>query len=235
MKIRHVTLFILFLLAGTVLGFADTNVSLTVKFDQIYGLKNGDQVIFELNHIGDVENVNYGRDGIYSVTVKIRNNFANAVTEHSKFFIIDDPLKEGHKAIEVTLEQTGGIRLEDGAVVDGSSSRSAVLKKLEIDIEKGLAYLKKEFGKFQEQVDKVPESEEYQELKKKLTNLVEQLKLATKETNKKIQKELIPKIIRELDKIENMLRKYGEEKQDESPEDQPEDQPRDKIDEPKKI
>ena len=85
MKKRTIILSILFLLAGTLLGFADTNLNLKVKFDQIYGLKRGDRVIYELNHIGDVENVDYGRDGIYNVKVTIKNNFANTATEYSKF------------------------------------------------------------------------------------------------------------------------------------------------------
>ena len=39
MKKRTMILSILFLLAGTLLGFVDTNLNLKVKFDQIYGLK----------------------------------------------------------------------------------------------------------------------------------------------------------------------------------------------------
>ena len=220
MKKRTIILSILFLLAGTLLGFADTNLNLKVKFDQIYGLKRGDRVIYELNHIGDVENVDYGRDGIYNVKVTIKNNFANTATEYSKFFIIDDPLKEGNKSIDVILVQTGGVLLKDGATVDGSSNRSMILEKLEMDIEKGLQYLKKEYEKFQDQVDKIPESKEYQELKRKLADLVEQLKLTSKETHEKIQKELIPKLKEELDKIEETLRKLGEEKQTQPSENQ---------------
>ncbi len=220
MKKRTIILSILFLLAGMLLGFADTHLNLKVKFDQIYGLKRGDRVIYELNHIGEVENINYGKDGIYNVEVTIKNNFANAATESSEFFILDDPQKEGNKSIEVILVQTGGVLLKDGATVDGSSNRSMILEKLEMDIEKGLQYLKKEYEKFQGQIDKIPESKEYQELKKKLENLLEQLKLTSKETHDKIQKELIPKIKEELDRIEETIKKFGEEKQTKPPENQ---------------
>ncbi len=213
MKKRTMILSILFLLTGTFLGFADTNLNLKIKFDQIYGLKKGDRVIYELNHIGEVGNVNYGKDGIYNVEVTIKNNFANAATESSEFFIIDDPQKKGSKVVEVILVQTGGVLLKDGATVEGSSNRSMILEKLEMDIERGLEYLKREYEKFQNQVDKIPESKEYQELKRKLANLLEQLKLTSKETHDKIQKELIPKIKEELDRIEETIKKFGEEKQ----------------------
>jgi hypothetical protein len=227
MKKRTIILSILFLIVGTALGLAENNINLNVKFDQIYGLSKGDQLIYELNHIGDVKSVFYGSDGIYKVSVTIKNNFANAVTEYSKFFIIDDPLKEGNKAIEVILEQTGGIPLKDGESVDGSSNRYAVLKKLEIDIEKGLENLQREYENFRNQVDKIPESKEYKKLKKKLADLVEQLKLASEEANKKIQEKMIPKIIKELDRLEEMLREFNEEKQTKPSEDQ--------VDEPTKI
>ena len=81
-------------------------VDFKVKFDQIYGLKGGDRVIYELNHIGDVKNVFYEKGGIYNVDVTIESNFTNAITEYSKFFIIDDPIKEGEKAIEVLGEKS---------------------------------------------------------------------------------------------------------------------------------
>jgi len=214
MKIRTIIISILFLVGGIALASAEANINLNIKFDQIYGLKSGDRVIFELNYIGNVGDVNYGMDGIYNVNVTIRNNFANAVTEYSKFFIIDDPVKKDNKAIEIILEQTGGTPLKDGSIVVGSVNSLGVLEKLEIDIEKGLENLKREYRDFQGKVDKFPESDEYQDLKKKLADIVEQLKIATKVTNEKIQKELIPKLIRELDKLERMLKKYGEEEQD---------------------
>lgn len=222
MNKRTIILSILLIFTGKLLAHAETNLNLTIKFDQIYGLIRWDRVMYELNHIGDVESVYYGSDGVYNVSVTIKNNFVNAATEYSKFFIIDDPLKEGNKAIEVILEQIGGKLLKDGTTVAGSSDQYAVLKKLEIDIEKGLDYLKREYSSFRDQVDKIPESEEYQKLKKKLADIVEQLKLATKETNEKIQRELLPKIIKELDRIEEMLKKYGEEKQTKPSEDKPE-------------
>ena len=219
---RTIILTILLILTRKPLVYAETNFNLIIKFDRIYGLIKGDRIIYELNHIGDVESVIYESDGIYNVSVTIKNNFANAVTEYSKFFIVDDPIKKGNKAIEVILEQTGGMPLKDGATVAGSSNRYTVLKKLEIDIEKGLDYLKKEHESFRDQVDRIPESEEYQKLKNKLADLLEKLKLATKEVNEKIQRELLPKIIRELDRIEKMLKKYGEEKQTKPSENKPE-------------
>jgi len=227
MKKRTIILSVLFILTGKLLVHAETNLNLTIKFDQIYGLIKGDRIIYELNHIGNVESVYYESDGIYKVSVTIKNNFANAVTEYSKFSIIDDPIKEGNKAIEVILEQTGGKLLKDGTTVAGSSNRYTVLKKLEIDIEKGLGYLKEEYENFRDQVDKIPESREYQKLKKKLADLVEQLKLASEEANKKIQEKMIPKIIKELDRLEEMLREFNEEKQTKPSEDQ--------VDEPTKI
>ena len=88
MKKRTIILSILYIFTGKLLVHAETNLNLTIKFDQIYGLIRGDRVIYELNHIGNVESVYYESDGIYNVSVKIKNNFVNAVTEYSKFFII---------------------------------------------------------------------------------------------------------------------------------------------------
>ena len=193
MRKVYITNIVLFLVVGASLGFIDSNLNLKIRFEQIYGLQNGNRVIFEQNHIGEVENVKYGRDGIYNVAVAIKNNFAHAATKFSKFLIIDDPRNKDNKAIEIILLQTNGSMLKHGATVEGSSSRKMILEKLALDIEKGLEYLNREIENFQSEIEKLSKSKEYQELKKELAELAEGLKQASKETREKIREELIPK------------------------------------------
>jgi len=160
-----------------------------------------------------VESVIYCKDGFYTIKVTIKKNFANAATEHSKFFIIDDPHKSGNKAVEIILLQTKGALLKDGATVQGSSDRSVMLEKLAMDIDRGLEYLKREYEDLQGKIGKIPESKEYKELRRELTELTEELKQASKETNERIQKELIPFLKQELERLKEKLRKFREDEQ----------------------
>ena len=72
-----------------------------IRFDQVQGLKKGDSVIFEQNHIGLVDRVVYTGQGNFLVDVNISANFTPTATEHSRFFIISNPMQKNSKAIEI--------------------------------------------------------------------------------------------------------------------------------------
>jgi ABC-type transporter Mla subunit MlaD len=191
-----------------VCGLTRSTLTLNIRFDRIQGLQEGDRVIFEQNPIGDVTSVSYGKDGMYTVEIAVKKNFVNAITEHSKFYISDDPQTVGKKAVEVEQIQKGGTPLENGSFVEGSNKFSLVFEQLAMDIEKALEYLKKEFDDYQNEIKTIPESEEYQKLKRELAELLKQLRESGEETHEKIRKELIPFLIQELEKLKERLRKF---------------------------
>ncbi len=76
------------------------NVAIGVSFQTVDGLQRGDRVLFESNPAGRIEAVEYGNDRTYLVRLQVDKGFANALTEYSRFQIIDDPGKPGRKAIK---------------------------------------------------------------------------------------------------------------------------------------
>ena len=82
---------ILFVLVLIVSGCFQRGLNIKIKYDHIDGLEKGDRVVFEGNGIGQVSSSYHTRDGYFLIAVSINRNFGNAVTEHSRFSIIDDP------------------------------------------------------------------------------------------------------------------------------------------------
>jgi paraquat-inducible protein B len=174
-------------------------------------LKEGDRVLFEQNHIGEVTGIFYSADGYYVVGVAIDRAFANAVTEHSKFFVIKDPLSGEKRAIEMVQTRKGGSPLQDGATVQGSIKSSGIFSQKGEDFEKGLESFKEQFERFFEDLRSVPESEELRELEKELERLAEEMKRSSKAVREKIQKELLPRLKEEIEKLREQLQKFGRE------------------------
>ncbi|QTA84635.1 hypothetical protein [Desulfonema magnum] len=194
------------------LGCED-GLRLKIRYDQIQGLKQGDRVFFENNHIGNVTDVVYTADGDYLASVAIRKDFANAATEHSKFYIITDPRDNEKKAIEINLSQKDGEPLQDGAVIDGSTRALAFFDQVLGKFDKGVETLKNGFDQFLEDLSGVPESEDFKALEKELDELAEDMKQSGKSVQEKIRKEVLPKLKEELDKLREELRKFGREKE----------------------
>lgn len=204
---------ILWMLSLLCLGCRDGALDLKIRYDQIHGLKQGDRVIFEQNHIGRVTDVSYSADGYYRVDVAINKDFADAATEYSLFFITTDPKNKGKKAVEMIHSRKGGSPLPDGAVVYGSTRFSAFFDQIREDLEKGLENLKKDFEQWLEELRSIPESEEFKKLEEELDRLAEEMKRSGKEAQEKIRKELLPKLREELEKLREKLRELGREEE----------------------
>jgi len=56
--------------------------------------------------------------------------------------------------------------------------------------------------------NQIPQGKEYEELKEELNELLEEMKRLEKEAESKIQKEILPLIKREIEKLREWLRKY---------------------------
>ena len=128
-----------------ILGCYSKDFELKIRFAQVEGLKAGDRIIFEQNHIGKVGNISYSKDGNYTVGVEIKKDFKNAVTEHSRFFITKDPSNKSNKVIEMVKMKKAGLPLQDGTIVDGSTRLSTLLNKMEDDFSRIISEIKSNF------------------------------------------------------------------------------------------
>ena len=195
----------------------DKGLNLQINFDHVNGLKEGDRVIFEHNHIGRVVGVGYEESGSFLVRVEIQRAFAKAVTEHARFFIVSDPQDKTKKAIEMDPVTKGGTPLDEGATVQGSTKYSALLDRTWKAFEKGLGDLGKQFEEFSDQLRNIPETEAYKDLRKDLERLSEEMKRAGEATHEKIEKELLPRLKRELEALRERFFDLKKEQEAEGP------------------
>ncbi len=209
---KSIILISLLILVG---GCWETGLNLNIRFDQAQGIEVKDRVIFEGNHIGSVTKVNYADSGDYIVSVTIQPNFSNTATEDSQFFIIDDPQNAQHKAIEVLLTAKGGMLLADGATVTGSVKPSAateLFNQLASGWSIGMKLFgdqlgdwQKQFDSFSKELEKIPDSEAYKQLEAEFDRLVEKMKHSGDEVRETIQKDILPRLEEEMEKMKKRL------------------------------
>ncbi len=193
-------------------GWFSSDLNLQIRFEQIMGLKTGDRIVFEQNVIGEVARVVYEKEGTYLVDAEIRHEFKNAATNHSHFFIAADPSEAGRKAIEMVTEKGKGDPLEDGAVVEGSTKLSVLLEQMEDDVAKSVGDMKETFRKFAEELKEVPDSLEIRRLQEYLGRLLEEMKQGDA-FREMVQKDLLPRLQEEIEKLKERLEKSGREKE----------------------
>ena len=206
-------IFLLLIISSVMLGCYTRDLNLKIRFAQTEGLRADDRIIFEKNDIGKVDAISYSEGGDYIADVKIDKGFKKAVTENSRFFIINDPSVKGRKAIEMVKVTEGGVPLVKGAVVEGTTRFALLFGQMEKDFGKTMSELGRKINKLSDEVKQLPESEEIKNLEHYLNQLKEKMKKSGKEFREKMQKELLPWIQKEIEKLKERLRKFGREKE----------------------
>ena len=201
-----ITIFLLF-------ACEDTGLNLKIRFDDIQGLQADNRVLFESNHIGQVTRVFYAKEGHYLVDLILKEDFANAATENSRFYIVNDPQVAGRKAIEVMLLRKGGTPLADGSMVEGATRSAAVYQKILQDFENQAGNIGRQLQQFFEDLEKLPESDEVKQLQRDLEELGREMEKAGEATRAKIQNEVVPMIKEELERLKKRLENFGRERE----------------------
>ncbi len=197
--------FILFFLVGMLcMGGCSQTPDLIVSFKDIQGLTKGDAVIQGIVDVGSVLDVTYTQDGNFLVGVKFNERNTIAMTEFTQFYIGPSPVSDEKKVLMVTHTQKGGTPLQKGATVQGTPKKELIPS------------LFNSFQNFIEKFQKIPQSEEFKALEKKLDDLGQELEKSGKSFKEKIQTDLIPRLEQELEELQKKLNN-GENKKDTRP------------------
>jgi paraquat-inducible protein B len=202
---------VLLILPFVLLACKENFLNLKIRFHAVQELKQGNRVIFGQNHIGTVKNLFYSDKDFFIVDIAIKNDFADHATEHSRFFIITDPQHKGDKAVEMVQIRNGGKRLQNNAIVEGSTETSVFFYQLFGGIEKELNDFEKQFEQFSKDLKSIPESKEFKNLENELQRLSEEMKRSGQSVQQKIREELLPKLKEEMEKLRKRLQEFGRE------------------------
>jgi hypothetical protein len=195
-------------------GCGTNDPTINIRYDHIHGLTKGSRVIFEGNHIGDVDHIVYVEKGYFDVTVVFLEEYASSVTEHSRFFITDDPEREKQKAVEMIYLQEGGRPLESGAEVTGTTKTTAFLDQMRGRFEKGMEHFSDGMDELSKKILKETETPEFKELQHEFGQLLEEMKRSGETAREKIEKELLPGLKKELEVLRKQLEDLRQKEQD---------------------
>jgi paraquat-inducible protein B len=186
-------------------------IELHVSYTQLSGVAKGDRVLLNNNAAGSVTGIQYNDDQTFTVDLAVDRGFARALTEHARFYVIDDPGADGHKAIAIRVSQPGGLPLKSGALVPGSKVQEDLTEHLQKEIQGVIRFFKETLEQMGSDVRQVPETEAYQQIKKSLEALAAAIRQKEKQARENIKRQWLPRIQRELDDLRRRLEAYGRE------------------------
>jgi hypothetical protein len=168
-------------------------------------------VIVEGNEAGRVKEITYLKDGTYVVGLRIDRGFAEALTDASAFYVVDDPGRQGHKAIEIRVLYAGGHLLADGATVAGATEADRLEYLMRKTMMDGVDYFSRQIDELKQDIERIPDSEAYRQLETALKELAAELRHSEKEARERLKREWLPKLEQELEELRKRLRDSGRE------------------------
>lgn len=186
-------------------------IHLNVTYTHLSGLTAEDRVIFEGNKAGTVAEITYLKDGTYVVGLQVDKGFAEALTDAAAFYVVDDPVRQGHKAIEIRVLHAGGAPVADGTTVSGATDAEHLEYLMRKTLMDGVGYLARQIDELKQDIERIPESEAYRKLERTLKELASELRHSEKEVRGRIKREWLPKLEQALEKLRKRLRNQGRE------------------------
>ena len=210
---KRISVFMILMLFSGFSACKGNALNLKIRFDQVHGLKPGNNVVFGENHIGTVKKVFYSDQGDFVVDIAINRDFANTATEYTRFFIAVDPLDGENKAVELAHIRPGGRLLQNNDTIEGSTQTAVFFQQFSDGIEQGVRVIEEQLKQFSEDVQRIPESEAFREIENELKLLTEEMKRSGQATREKIKNEVLPQIKQEMEKLRKRLRELGREEE----------------------
>ena len=191
-------------------GCIDNTLDFTIRFDRIQNLHDGALVLHGETQIGRVQEIAYD-SGAYLVSVAIEERFADAATDASQFYIDIGAEPGGEKLVRVIQPAENGNRIAEGAVVEGRTKYAALYGHLASRFRENLGVIESEVDAFFQELKTFSESEQIQELEKRLSEIIADLGDMSAEMKHKLETEVLPFIKRQIEALRRRLEKTGEE------------------------
>jgi hypothetical protein len=204
---------VLFLLLGALVlsGCGSDMLDFKIRYQEIFGLRKDDRVLFEERHIGNVKDVTYTNQGDYLVDVSISKEFSNEITEHSRFYISLDSMNRERQAIHTILIKDGGTPIQKNAIVVGTSKYAVLFDQFGGGLRDNLRRFESELNAIIDSFRHLSESEQIKRLENELDRFLADLQYLSEEIKHKLKTEILPRIKDTIEELRRRLKELGRE------------------------
>jgi hypothetical protein len=210
-KMTPKLVFVVLLGALSLLGCGSDTLNFKIRYQEIYGLKKDDRVLFEERHIGNVKDVTYTSQGDYLVDVSISKEFADQITEDSRFYIALDPKNTERQAVHTVRIKDGGTPLQKNAIVAGTTKYAVLFDQFGAGLRDNLKRFELEVNNLIESLRHLSESEQIKRLENELDRLLVDLQYLGEEMKHRLKTEILPRIKETIEELRRRLKELGRE------------------------
>jgi paraquat-inducible protein B len=182
-----------------------------LRYQDVSGLRKDDRVLFEERHIGNVKDVKSTNHGDHLVDVSIRREFANEVTEYSRFYISLDPKHRNRQSVHIVRVNNGGAPIEEDSIIVGTTKYVVFYGQFSAKLRENLERFELELNSFVESFRRLPEGEQIKRLEQELDRLLAELQYFGESIKHKLKSEILPRVKEKIEELRRRLKELGRE------------------------
>jgi ABC-type transporter Mla subunit MlaD len=197
--------------ALVIIGCIGTTHNFKVRFNDIQGLRENDQVYFDKTAIGKVTNIEYTDTGSYLISIAVEDQFSSLPKDTSTFYIDSNPDTESQKVLRIIQIRDGGNKIEKRAIVDGQSKYASIYGQIANKFRKNIHAMEFEINEFLNGFQNLSESEQIKQIERQLDEILAEIDHLSVEMRHKFKTEILPNINEQIEKLRRQLEELGKE------------------------
>jgi ABC-type transporter Mla subunit MlaD len=197
--------------ALVLLGCVGTTYNFKIRFNDIQGLRENDQVFFDKTPIGVVTDVEYTDTGNYLASVAVDDQYSSLPKDSSTFYIDSNPETEGETAVRIIQIKDGGNLIEKNTVVEGQSKYSAIYGQIANNFRKNIHAMESEINEFIKGLQDFSESEQIKQIERQLDKILAEIENLSAEMKHKLETDILPRIKQHIEELRRRLKQIGKE------------------------
>lgn len=205
-KINRTRCFLLILASLFLYGCINSDLNFIIKFTSVDGLKEGDSILHDKQLIGNVDEVLYTEQGVFLVSVSVKNEFVHKATK-SALFTIDD--KSGEKYVKLILGDELGNQIVDGEIVHGSTRLDAISREFKNTLSDSADSLVESINSAFSGLSEDTVEKQKKHFERQIDRLIDKVDKMTKDKKHRLNQEVIPELKEKLDQLEKTLTKQN--------------------------
>ena len=193
------------LMCLALVGCASNALDLVIRYDDIDGLTETSEVLYQQKVIGEVQNIAPTGSGAYDVQVSIDQRKMPVITQSADFVIMPHPTDGATQIISLVSQDFNAEPVKSGDRLEGASELAGIANSFRRKLSHQWQAFSDQVGQAISELDEVDIEQHITPLEAELDKLIGDMDTLGEKAKNKMQNEILPGIRAQVDQLRDKI------------------------------
>jgi hypothetical protein len=186
-------------------GCASNGLDFVIRYDDIDGLTEASQVLYQQKVIGEVQKIMPIGSGAYDVQVRIDQSKMPVITQSADFVIVADPTDAAKQVISLVSQDFNAEPVQSGDRLEGALELAWIANSFRRKLSHQWRAFSDQVGQAISELDEVDIERHIAPLESELDKLIGDMDTLGEKAKNKIQNDILPGIRAQVDQLRDKI------------------------------